>query len=113
MKATTISLLAGLAIAATSVTALAETPDQMRDKCRNYAARHLKIDAGLINVQYEGQRTDKTHAVNGDAEGAHPVTFQCNFRSGGHKIYQFVVNTPDHCPPDISEADRWRYPNCD
>jgi hypothetical protein len=47
----------------------------MLDKCRKYAASHLRVSPDIINIKYEGQRTDGTHAVNGDAESKPPMTF--------------------------------------
>lgn len=87
--------------------------DHMLDKCRHYASKHLRISADIINVKYEGQRTDKTYAVNGDAETEPPLTFQCSFRPDGRKISHFVFHAPEGCPADVSEADRYKYPDCD
>lgn len=86
------------------------TPDHMQDECRKEMARQTGAPAGLINVRYEGQRTDGTHAVNGDAEGPTPFTFQCSFGPRGWKIRDMVVN--DICPPDVSEANRYMFPAC-
>ena len=82
-------------------------------KCRSYAASHLGVSADLINVQYEGTRTDGTHPVNGSTESNRPLTSQCSFGPGGKKIVQFVPNAPQGCPADVSEANRYMYPDCD
>lgn len=84
----------------------------MLDSCRSYASGHLRIPAGIINVTYEGRRTDGTHAVNGDSETEPPLTFQCSFAPDGQRIAQFTLNAPAGCPVDVSEADRYRYPDC-
>lgn len=114
MKSTASALLltsAFLALNTQSVFAADE--DFMRDKCRHYASKHLRISPDIINVKYEGQRTDGTYAVNGDAETEPPLTFQCSFRPNGRKIKHFVFHAPDGCPADVSEADRYKYPDCD
>jgi len=67
---------------------------QMLDKCRTRAASHLRVSADVINVKYEGQRTDGTYAVNGDTESNPPRTFQCSFDATGTKIAEFIVNEP-------------------
>ncbi len=84
----------------------------MIDKCREHAAHRLHVDAGIVNVKYEGQRTDGTHAVNGDAETNPVVTFQCNFGPAGRHITELVVNEAQTCPVDVTEADRYKYPAC-
>jgi len=89
------------------------TQDHMLTSCRNYASKHLNISAGIINVKYEGQRTDGTHAVNGDAETNPPMTFQCSFGPGGKKIVNWTHNSPQGCPADVSEANRYLYPDCE
>ena len=85
----------------------------MLDKCRRFAAKHLNVSTDIVNVKYEGQRTDKTHAVNGSTESAPPLTFQCSFRADGQKVASFVFHAPEGCPADVSEADRYKYPDCD
>ena len=87
--------------------------DLMLDKCRHYASKHLRISPDIINVEFEGQRSDGTYAVNGDAESEPPLTFQCSFRPNGRKISQFVFHAPEGCPVDVSEADRYKYPDCE
>jgi hypothetical protein len=96
-----------------SGSALAADPDHMLDACRSYASKHLRVDAGIINVKYEGQRTDGTHAVNGNAETSPQMTFQCSFRADGRRIVNWVHNSPEGCPADVSEANRYLFPDCD
>lgn len=107
---TVLLAFVGLAQAGASMAADAE---HMMDACRSYASKHLRIDAGIVNVKYEGQRTDGTHAVNGDAETNPPITFQCSFRADGRRIVSWVHHSPEGCPVDVSEADRYLYPDCE
>ena len=87
--------------------------EHMLGKCRHYAATHLNVVESLLRVKYEGQRTDGTHAVNGDLGYDGSVTFQCSFRKDGNKIAKFSSHSPVGCPADVSEADRYKYPDCD
>ena len=91
---------------------LAADEGHMLDKCRKYAASHLRVSPSIINVKYEGQRTDGTHAVNGDAESKPPMTFQCSFNSQGTRVVRWVYHSPEGCPSDVTEADRYKYPDC-
>lgn len=100
------------ALLASAGLALAQDEGEMLDKCRAYAASHLKQPAGKINVTFEGQRTDKTFAVNGDVESDTPITFQCSFGPRGAKVVDFSSASHEGCPVDVSEADRGKYPAC-
>lgn len=103
----------GLGLLAISAAgALAADQNHMLDACRAYASKHLHVDAGIINVKYEGQRTDGTHAVNGDTETSPPMTFQCSFNKSGNRVVRWVHDTPKGCPSDVSEANRYMYPDC-
>lgn len=58
--------------------------------CRSRAARAWRARMPDVDVKYEGQRVDGTHAVNGTvASGA---TFQCSFNKAGKRIVRFVRN---------------------
>jgi hypothetical protein len=73
----------------------ASTPEKMMAHCRNRAAKVLGVSEDSITVKYEGQRTDKTHAVNGSASvRGKSKTFQCSFERDGKRIANFVVNSP-------------------
>jgi hypothetical protein len=52
----------------------------MLNKCRRYAASHMNVDANLLDLKYEGQRVDKTYAVNGGVGPSQHITFQCSFK---------------------------------
>ncbi|WP_156911891.1 hypothetical protein [Kaistia adipata] len=99
-------------LAAVPAPALAANQDHMITACRAYASKHLRINADIINVKYEGQRTDGTHAVNGSAETSPPMTFQCSFNKAGTRIVRWVHDSPKGCPADVSEANRYLYPDC-
>lgn len=48
--------------------ALAADQAQMMTTCNSYAAQHLHVSpSDIVDLEYEGQRTDGTHAVNGSA----------------------------------------------
>ncbi|WP_417722742.1 hypothetical protein [Salipiger sp.] len=103
------ALCAGLLIAQG---ALAADEAQMMTMCNTYAAHHLHVSTSdIVELSYEGQRTDGTHAVNGSA--ANGQTFQCSFNSRGTHVVSWVHSSPTSCPFDVSEADRYMYPACD
>lgn len=65
----------------------------MMDKCRTRAAAAYKTSGDSIEVKYEGQRVDGTHAVNGSNTASDPAaTFQCSFNRTGSKIIKFIRN---------------------
>jgi hypothetical protein len=93
------------------VPALATDPSHMMMKCNTYAARHLHVSTSdIASVKYEGQRTDGTHAVNGFTTSGQ--TFQCSFNRAGKHVVNWTHSAPKGCPVDISEADRYMYPDC-
>lgn len=80
--------------------------------CNTYAAKHLHVTTSdIIDLKYEGQRTDGTHAVNGVARSG--MTFQCSFGPHGHKVVGWTHSAPVDCPADVSEANRYLYPGCE
>ena len=91
--------------------AFAADEAQMMTICNTYAARHLGVSTSdIIDLKYEGQRTDGTHAVNGNA--ANGQTFQCSFNRSGKHVVNWSHSAPKGCPVDVSEADRYLYPEC-
>jgi hypothetical protein len=76
-----------------SQTPVANTPAIMMAICRNRAHQILRAELRNIDTKYEGQRTDGTHAVNGDVRLIYGVRerFQCSFNRNGSKIVNFVV----------------------
>jgi hypothetical protein len=90
----------------------AADPSTMMMMCNTYAAHHLHVSTSdIADVKYEGQRTDGTHAVNGTATNGQ--TFQCSFNKRGTKVVGWTHSAPKGCPADVSEADRYKYPDCD
>lgn len=91
---------------------LAADASQMMMKCNTYAAKHLGVTTSdILDLKYEGQRTDGTHAVNGSASNGQ--TFQCSFNRAGTHVVHWTHSAPKGCPPDVSQADRYLYPDCD
>jgi hypothetical protein len=70
--------------------------DNMLRECQVRASAIFGTELYAVKVKYEGQRTDKTHAVNGSVfvRGRHE-TFQCNFEPDGFEWRQFIVNFPE------------------
>ena len=69
MHSTGYLITIGLAIAcATAAPTTAADESTMMSICNTYAARHLHVSpSDIVTLKYEGQRTDGTHAVNGEA----------------------------------------------
>lgn len=79
--------------AGATTAAASGSPDAMLSLCRARAAKAYKASADSIDVKYEGQRVDGTHAVNGTNNAADPAkTFQCSFNRKGSKIVKFIRN---------------------
>lgn len=109
----TLSKSIGLAFLAVAVagSALAADEANMMTICNTYAARHLHVSTSeIVELKYEGQRTDGTHAVNGSA--ANGQTFQCSFNKAGTHVVHWSHSAPKGCPADVSEANRYLYPDC-
>lgn len=63
--------------------------------CKARAAKQLRAATDRIKVVYEGQRTDRTSAVNGLAPTrAGERGFQCSFNASGRRIVRFVADPP-------------------
>jgi hypothetical protein len=112
MKHIVLSIVtAGLAFLVPSTEGFARDASQMMAKCNTYAAHHLRVSTSdIAEVKYEGQRTDGTHAVNGTTTSGQ--TFQCSFNRAGSHVVGWFHSAPKGCPADVSEADRYRYPDC-
>lgn len=109
---TTLSLVAAALVGPLAAIAQDAQPSDMMMHCNTYAAKHLGLSPSEIaDLSYEGQRTDGTHAVNGSTSTG--LTFQCSFGPQGHKVVQWTHSAPAGCPSDVSEADRYLYPDCD
>jgi hypothetical protein len=93
----------------------AANTDAMLGRCRTRAAAAFRTSGDLVNVKYEGQRVDGTHAVNGSVDGpAAGGTFQCSFNSSGGRIVRFTrvsgpaqsARRPAQESSTVSAADR-------
>ena len=113
MKNLTLNVIAtGLSVVLWSSVGQAADQSQMMAMCNTYAAHHLHVSTSdIAEVKYEGQRTDGTHAVNGTATNGQ--TFQCSFNKKGTKVVGWSHTAPTGCPVDVSEADRYKYPECE
>jgi len=69
--------------------------DTMLADRRARAAEKFGVSAGSVEVKYEGQRTDATHAINGSTTvHGRTETFQCSYDGSGRQLVNFVVSTP-------------------
>jgi hypothetical protein len=106
------ALVLAAAVAGVAETASARDESQMMMRCNTYAARHLHVtESDIAEVTYEGQRSDGTHAVNGTTVNGQ--TFQCSFNAQGTHVVEWTHQAPSGCPVDVSEADRYLYPDCE
>jgi hypothetical protein len=90
-----VAVLPALLVLSPVDRAFAEDTETMLADCKVRAARQFRIPVGAVDVKYEGQRVDGTHAINGTArtvggEG----TFQCSFDRSGRRIVQFTGSIP-------------------
>ena len=70
--------------------------ENMLGECRVRAATIFGTEVDAVEVKYEGQRTDKTHAVNGSVHvRGQRETFQCSFQGDGYRWQHFIVNFPE------------------
>jgi hypothetical protein len=102
-----------LALAAFGIAQPASAADQsqMMSTFNTYAARHLGLSASdIADLSYQGQRVDGTHAVNGCTTRGQ--TFQCSFNAPGTRISHWYHSSPRGCPADVTQADRYLYPDC-
>ncbi len=113
LKVITKSAIVALwVLAGASAPASAADEATMMSMCNTYAAHHLHVTTSdILDLKYEGTRTDGTHPVNGTASNGQ--TFQCTFNKAGTKVIHWTHTAPTGCPSDISEANRYMYPDCD
>ncbi len=75
----------------------AASRDQMLDKCARAGQKFFREPTARTEMRYNGQRTDRTHAVGGEIflenRAAH---FSCSFRPNGHQIVDFVADGRSH-----------------
>jgi|GEM_PF-6780941 len=103
--------VSGLILGVFSSNCQAADQSQMMSMCNTYAAKRLHVSTSdIATVTYEGQRTDGTHAVNGSTTSGE--TFQCSFNKAGTHVVHWSHSKPKGCPADVSQADRYKYPDC-
>ncbi|WP_380058949.1 hypothetical protein ACFE33_15600 (plasmid) [Falsihalocynthiibacter sp. SS001] len=99
----TIFLGTALGIAAAH-SASAQSEDYMRQYCENASQQFYQDFESVTDSSYEGQRTDKTHAVNGTINLENSSeTFQCSFNASGDTMVDFI--TQDQSWPDFVSGD--------
>ena len=70
-----------------------QDPNDMMATCTQYEAARFSTRPRNIEVKYEGQRVDGTHAVNGTYySNRGERTFQCSFNRSGTRVVRWVVN---------------------
>jgi hypothetical protein len=91
----TTTIAAALLSLSAVATQASQLTDNMVSECRVRAASIFGTEVDAVEVKYEGQRTDKSHAVNGSVfVRGRNETFQCSFARDGYTWQQFVVNFP-------------------
>jgi hypothetical protein len=79
--------LAGLALAGS---ATAASPDYMMEDCKHSAQVFFQDYEARTEAKYEGQRTDKTHAVNGTIYlETRSEDFSCSYNAKGDTLVEF------------------------
>lgn len=107
----TFALVAAMGAFVGTQSAFAADEATMMSHCNRYAAHHLHVSTSdIATVKYEGQRTDGTFAINGETTAGQ--TFQCSFNSKGTHVVSWTHSAPKGCPADVSEANRYLYPDC-
>ncbi len=85
---------------------------QMMTHCNTYAAKHLNVSTSdIATLRYDGTYPDGKHGVYGETSTGQ--TFQCVFGPHGHKVVEWTHSGYVGCPADVSQADRYMYPDCD
>ena len=87
-----VALLAA-ATAACGDAALAQSPDYMIQDCKLAAQQFYQEYSAGTDATYEGQRTDGTHAVNGNIYLKDRSTyFSCSYNAAGDKLVEFFAD---------------------
>lgn len=91
MNIRTISV-AALVSAALSGSALAQSPEYMREDCTNATQSFFQDFEARTDTTYEGERTDGTHAINGTIYLENrSEDFQCSYAGDGESMVDFVA----------------------
>ena len=85
-----IAICAAVLGLALSSDALAQSPEYMMEDCRVASQGFFQDFEAATEVQYQGQRTDGTHAINGTIFlETRSETFQCSYNAAGNTMVDF------------------------
>lgn len=85
------AVLAG-AFCALATTAPAQSPDYMIEDCKLASQQFYQEFEAQTQATYEGQRTDKTHAVNGTIMlETRSAYFSCSYNAAGDTLVEFFA----------------------
>ena len=96
MKITTclkmLSLAPVAAIALSPLPAVAQPIDAMLNACSKLGQQYFGEYSARTDMQYNGQRVDGTHAINGDIYlETRKESFACSFDRSGNKMVEFFA----------------------
>ena len=87
------------------------SPATLLENCERIATGRLGVHSNRVSLDVQTVRVDGSIPVNGSVSGTN-VTFQCNFDSKGKPGDFWNSKGIEGCPADLSEADRWLFPDC-
>lgn len=103
MQVKTVVLTFGLATWGLAHPVLAADEAAMMAYCNTYAAERLHVSTSdIASLKYEGQRTDGTHAVNGNTTSGQ--TFQCSFNRAGTDVVNWAQSGATASAPAVGSA---------
>jgi len=109
-----VTLLAGLSVAGiTASPAHAQSQGLMLGECAHAAQGYFRDYEAGTDMQYNGQRVDGTHAINGNIYlEARLESFACSYAPDGNRMIQFFVEgreqnayLPGHTRDSVSSSD--------
>lgn len=104
------SLALALAAVTPAVAQMAQESEMMT-ACNSYAAKHLGVSPSEITeLAYNGIHDNRPVVDGGTASG---IAFRCIMGPNGHRVTSWEHSAPEHCPADVSEANRYLYPGCE
>lgn len=85
--------LAALAMLGLSTAAAAQSRDFMMNECSSVGQMFFRDLTAPTPMQYNGQRTDGTHAINGTIQlGARTASFACSYDRSGQRMVAFYAD---------------------
>ena len=89
---TLLLALAGASMITITGPAAARSTGAMLDECANLARTYFREGGARTDMKYNGQRTDGTHANNGDIYlETRKESFACSFDRSGKKMVEFFA----------------------